>query len=333
MSQRDVTPSGGGLPFTLKPRVIVIAIIVIAVIALITSSFYVVDQTEQAVVLLFGKYTGRLSAPGLHFKLPFNIEKNYNVPTRVVQNMQFGFRTEQAGVTTLFSRGDYPEESVMLTGDLNIVDVEWTIQYLIVDPVAWLFNVENRETTIRDIAQSGMNQLVGDRAILDVIGPERSNIELLAEEAMNMRLAGYDLGINVTTVKLRNIVPPQGEVQDAFEDVNKAIQDMNRLINEGKEQYNREIPLARGQAEQIIQEALGYAAERVNEANGDVARFTAVLTEYAKNPDVTRTRLYIEMIEDVFADEEGTDLIDRNLENFIPLKTFQGQLPLPGVTP
>ena len=140
MSQRDVTPSGG-LPFTLKPRVIVIAIIVFAVIALITSSFYVVDQTEQAVVLLFGKYTGRLSAPGLHFKMPFNIEKNYNVPTRVVQNMQFGFRTEQAGVTTLFSRGDYPEESVMLTGDLNIVDVEWTIQYLIIDPVAWLFNV------------------------------------------------------------------------------------------------------------------------------------------------------------------------------------------------
>jgi membrane protease subunit HflK len=329
MSQRDVTPSGG-LPFTLKPRVIVIAIIVIAVIALITSSFYVVDQTEQAVVLLFGKYTGRLSAPGLHFKMPFNIEKNYNVPTRVVQNMQFGFRTEQAGVTTLFSRGDYPEESVMLTGDLNIVDVEWTIQYLIIDPVAWLFNVENKEDTIRDIAQSGMNQLVGDRAILDVIGPERSNIELLAQDAMNERLGGYDLGINVTTVKLRNIVPPQGEVQDAFEDVNKAIQDMNRLINEGKEQYNREIPLARGQAEQIIQESLGYAAERVNEANGDVARFTSVLTEYAKNPGVTRTRLYIEMIEDVFANEEGTDLIDRNLQNFIPLKTFQSQLP--GVT-
>ena len=325
MSERDVTPSGGGLPFTLKPRVIVIAIIVIAVIVLITSSFYVVDQTEEAVVLLLGKYS-RLSAPGLHFKLPFNFEKNYNVPTRVVQNMQFGFRTEQAGITTLYSRGDYPEESIMLTGDLNIIDVEWTIQYLIIDPVEWLFNVENKEKTIRDIAQSVMNQLVGDRAILDVIGPERSNIEIFAQESMNERLGGYDLGINVTTVKLRNIVPPQGEVQDAFEDVNKAIQDMNRLINEGKEQYNREIPLARGQAEQLIQQAQGYAAERVNEANGDVARFDAVLEEYLKSQDVTRTRLYIEMIEDVFADAEGTDLIDRNLENFIPLKTFQDQI-------
>ena len=325
MSERDVTPSGAGLPFTLKPRVIVIAIIVIAVIVLITSSFYVVDQTEQAVVLLLGEYS-RLSAPGLHFKLPFNFEKNYNVPTRVVQNMQFGFRTEQAGVTTLYSRGDYPEESIMLTGDLNIIDVEWTIQYLIIDPVDWLFNVENREKTIRDIAQSVMNQLVGDRAILDVIGPERSNIEIRAQESMNERLGSYDLGINVTTVKLRNIVPPQGEVQDAFEDVNKAIQDMNRLINEGKEQYNREIPLARGQAAQLIQQAQGYAAERVNEANGDVARFNSVLAEYIKSEDVTRTRLYIEMIEDVFANAEGTDLIDRNLQNFIPLKTFQDQI-------
>lgn len=325
MSERDVTPSGGGLPFSLKPRVIGIAIIVIAVIVLITSSFYVVDQTEQAVVLLLGRYS-RLSGPGLHFKLPFSIEKNYNVPTRVVQNMQFGFRTEQAGINTLYSRGDYPEESIMLTGDLNIIDVEWTIQYLIVDPKAWLFNVENKEKTIRDIAQSTMNQLVGDRAILDVLGQERSNIELLAQEAMNDRLGNYDLGINITTVKLRNIVPPAGQVQDAFEDVNKAIQDMNRLINEGKQQYNKEIPLARGQAEQLIQEAQGYAAERVNEANGDVARFNSVLERYAVSRDVTRTRLYIEMIEDVFEGEEGTDLIDRNLENFIPLKTLQNQI-------
>jgi modulator of FtsH protease HflK len=325
MSEKDVTPSGGSLPFTLKPRVIILAIIVIAIIVLVTSSFYVVDQTEQAVVLLFGRYS-RLTGAGLHFKMPFSIEKNYNVPTQVVQNMQFGFRTEQAGINTVYSRGDYPEESIMLTGDLNIIDVEWTIQYLIVSPTNWLFNVENREKTIRDIAQSIMNQLVGDRAILDVLGPERSNIEIRAQESMNERLGNYNLGINVTTVKLRNIVPPQGEVQDAFEDVNKAIQDMNRLINEGKEQYNREIPLARGQAEQLVQEALGYAAERVNEANGDVARFNSVLEEYLKSKDVTRTRLYIEMIEDAFEGAEGTDLIDRSLENFIPLKTFQGQI-------
>ena len=324
MSERDVSPSGG-MPFTIKPRLIVIAVIVIALIILITSSFFVVDQTEQGVVLRFGRVV-RTAGPGLNFKMPFGIEKNYNVPTQVVQTMQFGFRTETAGITSTFSRADYPEESLMLTGDLNIIDVEWTIQYLIVDPRAWLFNVENKEKTIRDISQSSINLLVGDRAILDVIGNERTAIEMQGQDLINERLGSYNLGVNVTTVKLRNIVPPRGEVQDAFEDVNKAIQDMNRLINEGKEQYNQEIPRARGEAEKLVQEARGYAAERVNEARGDVARFNSVLAEYSKNPDVTRTRLYIEMVEDVFAGERGTDLIDRNLGNFIPLKQLQGDL-------
>lgn len=323
MSERDVTPSGG-LPFSVKPRLVIIGIIVIAVIILVTSSFFVVDQTEQAVVLLFGRFS-RIAGPGLHFKMPFNIEKNYNVPTQVVQTMQFGFRTERPGVTTVYSRGDYPEESTMLTGDLNIVDVEWTIQYLIVDPRAWLFNVENREKTVRDISQSVINMLVGDRAILDVIGGERANIEIQGQKIMNDRFGSYELGINVIAVKLRNIVPPAGEVQDAFEDVNKAIQDMNRFINEGKESYNKEIPKVRGEAEQMIQEAQGYAAERVNEARGNVARFESVRAEYENNKDVTRTRLYIEMIENIFAGEEGTDLIDRNLENFIPLKQLRDQ--------
>ncbi|MBN1685303.1 MAG: FtsH protease activity modulator HflK [Spirochaetales bacterium] len=322
MSERDVSPSPGGLPFAIKPRLIVIAVIVIALIILIASSFFVVDQTEQAVVLRFGKFS-RVAGPGLNFKMPFSIEKNYNVPTQVVQNQQFGFRTERAGITSAFSRADFPEESIMLTGDLNIIDIEWTIQYLIVDPKAWLFKVEDRERTIRDISQSTLNRLVGDRAILDVIGNERTVIEVEGQRLLNERLKGYDLGINVTTVKLRNIVPPAGEVQDAFEDVNKAIQDMNRLINEGKEQYNSEIPRARGEAEKLIQEAMGYAAERVNAARGDVARFNSVLAEYSKNPDVTRTRLYIEMIESVFAGDKGTDLVDRNLDNFIPLKMLQ----------
>jgi modulator of FtsH protease HflK len=320
MSERDVTPPKG--PVKVKPRMVFIIIIVIAVLILILSSFFVVDQTEQSVVLTFGKFS-RIAEPGLNFKLPFGIERNYNVPTQVVQNMSFGFRTEQAGITTVYSEIDYPEESIMLTGDLNIVDVEWIIQYRIVDPKAWLFKVENRTKTIRDISQSVVNRLVGDRAILDVIGPERTAIEVQANIDLNDILKSYDLGINVTTVKLRNIVPPRGPVQDAFEDVNKAIQDMNRLINEGKEAYNKIIPQARGEADQIIQIAQGYAAERVNEARGDVARFSSVLEEYKKSKDVTRTRLYYEMIEDVFTGQEKSDLIDKNLKNFVPFKALQ----------
>ncbi len=323
MSEQDVTPRNQR--FQVKPKLVIIILAIILVIVLVASSIYVVDQTEEAVILLFGK-VNRVSEPGLHLKMPFGIEKNYNVPTQVIQNMSFGFRTERAGVNTVYSPGDYPEESIMLTGDLNIVDVEWVIQYRIVDPEAWLFNVENRTKTIRDISQSVINLLIGDRAILDVIGSERSNIELQGQERMNNLFAEYGLGINVTTVKLRNIVPPEGQVQDAFEDVNKSVQDMNRLINEGKEAYNKDIPKARGQADQMIQIAEGYATERVNNARGDVARFESVYTEYVKSKSVTRDRLYIEMMEDVFKESaEETDLIDRNLENFIPLKQLRDQ--------
>ena len=156
------------------------------------------------------------------------------------------------------------------------------------------------------------------------MGSERTPISIQAQEMMNRIFDDYELGISVTTVQLKNIVPPVGEVQDAFEDVNMAIQDMEKLINEGKESYNNEIPLAQGQASQMIQIAEGYATERVNEANGNVARFNAVLEEYRKNKDVTRARLYIEMIEDVFGSETGTDVIDKNLDNFLPLKSLQG---------
>lgn len=322
MSERDVSPPG--LPFSIKPKYIVTVVIIVVVIAMVMSSFFIVDQTEQAVVLRFGK-VNRIVGPGLQFKAPLGIEKNYNVPTQQIQKMEFGFRTQQAGINTAYSGADFPEESIMLTGDLNIVDVEWIIQYRISEPINWLFNVEFRQQTIRDISQSVINQLVGDRAILDVIGSARADIEQQGQDMMQNLFDQYGLGITVTTVKLRNIVPPMGEVQDAFEDVNKAVQDMNRFINEGKEQYNQQIPKARGQAQQLIQEAQGYAAERVNNAQGDVARFVSVLDRYEESPNVTRTRLYIETIEELFSNDEGTDLIDRGLENFIPFKGLPAQ--------
>jgi membrane protease subunit HflK len=302
---------------------------VVALIAIGLSSFFVVDQKEQGVVLLFGKFN-RLVEPGLSFKLPFGIERNYNVPTQLVLKQEFGFRTVRPGVTTVYSSQDFPDESIMLTGDLNIIDVEWIIQYQIVDPVKWLFEVEDQNKTIRDISQSMINLLVGDRAILDVIGPERANIELLSQEMMNELFDKYNLGIRVTTVKLQNIVPPEGAVQSAFEDVNKAIQDRSRLINEGKEAYNQSIPKAKGEAQQVVQESEGYATERVNRARGDVARFRAVLQEYNRNPQVTRNRLYLEMFEEVFRNADGTDLIDKNLQNFIPFKALADQAPQGG---
>lgn len=305
----------------LKPKTIVIIIVVLLIVIAAFSSFYMVDQKEQAVVLLFGKFN-RITEPGLHFKLPFGIEKNFNVPTQRILKEEFGFRTEEAGITTRYSSRDYSEESIMLTGDLNIVDVQWIIQYQIVEPMNWLFKVENQRKTIRDISQSVCNLLIGDRTIFDVIGSERTNIEQKGREMMNEFYKLYELGVRVTTVRLQDIVPPKGAVQDAFEDVNKSIQDLNRLINEGKEAYNNAIPKARGQAKQTIQAAQGYAAQKVNKAKGDIARFLAVYGEYRKNPKITRTRLYYEMIEEIFKETQNTDLIDKNLKNFIPFKSL-----------
>ena len=325
MAERDVTQTRMAGNFS--PRAVGVVIGVVVLFAIIVSSVFVVDQRETAVVLRFGRFQ-RFADEGLHFKLPFGIDRNINVETEQVKKLEFGYRTERAGVQTVFSPQDFPEESIMLTGDLNIVDVEWSIQYRIVNPRDYLFNVLDQEKTLRDISQSVINQLVGDRAILDVISSERESIEFIGQQRMNEIYASYGLGVNVTALKLQNIVPPKGAVQNAFEDVNKAIQDRSRFIEEGKEAFNQAIPRARGQALQIIQEAEGYREERINRAHGDTARFRAVYEEYQRNPQVTRSRLYFEMFEDVFMNADGTDLIDRNLDNFIPLKnlvpTFQG---------
>jgi len=304
----------------ITPAIALIAIVVIVLLIIFSTSFIVVDQTERAVITTFGKFT-RVAEPGLAFKWPFGIQKAYHVKTEIVQTEQFGFRTDKAGVVTQYSPKEFPEESTMLTGDLNIVSVEWIIQYRIIDPKAWLFNVSDRHKTIRDISQSVVNLLVGDRTILGVIGPERTAIQETAVQMMNEKFNEFGLGIRVTQVQLQNIVPPKG-VQDAFEDVNKAIQDMNRLVNEGKESYNSEIPKAQGQAEQVKEVALGYAAERVNKAKGDVARFNSVYDEYRKAPEVTRQRLYYEMIEDVFKGEKDVQLIDKRFSNFLPIKSL-----------
>ena len=304
--------------FSLKGPVIVVAVIAIAVIAFLSTSFIVVDQTESAVITTFGKYQKTVGA-GLHYKLPLGIQKAYIVKTKVVQTETFGFRTIKSGVVTQYSDQKFPNESTMLTGDLNIVDVEWIIQYRITDPRAWLFNVSEKQQTIRDISQSVLNRLVGDRLILGVIGPDRQTIQDNAVIMMNEIFTKYQIGIEITQVQLQNIVPPAG-VQDSFEDVNKAIQDMNRLINEGKEAYNSEIPKAKGQADQTLEIAQGYSTERVNKARGDVARFVSVLDEYRKAPEVTRKRLYYEMMDQVFSESAGVELIDKGFSNFLPLK-------------
>jgi membrane protease subunit HflK len=304
-----------------SPAMVLLVLAVIVVVILLGTGVYIVDQTEEAVVTRFGRYH-TTQGPGLQFKLPFGIDKSYKVNVKTVQTEQFGFRTVTSGIRSTYT--NQTSESTMLTGDLNIVEVEWIIQYRVVDPRAWAFNVMEQSRTIQDVSRSAINMLVGDRTIMDIMGPERSAIESAGAEFMNETFRGYGLGIDVIAVQLQNIDPPGG-VQEAFDDVNKAEQDMNRLINEGQQVYNAEIPKARGERERIVQEAQGYKTERINRANGDVARFNAVYEEYRRAPEVTRQRLYYEMVEEVFKGEEGTVLLDRNFDNFLPLRDLNAR--------
>jgi membrane protease subunit HflK len=292
----------------------------IFVLILLGTSVFIVDQAEEAVITRLGRFY-TIKGPGLQFKLPFGIDRNYTVNVRAVNTEEFGYRTLVRGATPTFA--GHTRESTMLTGDLNIIDIEWIIQYRVNNSRDWVFNVQERERTIRDVSRSVINMLVGDRAIMDIMSPERTAIELHGMDIMNETFREYGLGINVIAVKLQNVDPPAG-VQQAFDDVNMAIQDMNRLINEGQQIYNEEIPRARGEAERTVQVAQGYAAERVNMARGNTARFLAVLEEYRHAPEVTRQRLYYEMVEEVFKNEDGMTLIDRNLRNFLPMMNVTG---------
>ncbi|MDR2951676.1 MAG: FtsH protease activity modulator HflK [Treponema sp.] len=303
-----------------KPAALGLIAAGIVALILLGTSVFIVDQAEEAVITRFGKYL-TTKGPGLQFKLPFGIDRNYTVNVKAVQTAQFGFSTLKSGVSSTYA--SKTSESTMLTGDLNIVEVEWIIQYRITDSKAWVFNVMERERTIRDVSRSVINMLVGDRAIMDIMSPQRSAIEAAGIDLMNETFRSFKLGINVIAVKLQNIDPPAG-VQEAFDDVNKAIQDMNRLINEGMQVYNEEIPKAKGEAERVVLVSQGYKAERVNRANGDVARFNSVYDEYRRSPEVTRQRLYYEMIEEVFKDSGDVTIIDRNLDNFLPMMNLSG---------
>ena len=305
-----------------SPTMFGMIVVGMLVLIFLFTSVFIVDQAEEAVITRLGKYHVT-RGPGLQFKLPFGIDRNYTVNVRAVQTAQFGFVTMRSGISSTYA-ATKTRESTMLTGDLNIVEIEWIIQYRIVDSRAWVFNVMEKERTISDVSRSVTNMLVGDRAIMDIMSPERSAIEIAGVELMNETFRSYGLGIHVIAVKLQNIDPPSGSVQEAFDDVNRAIQDMNRLINEGMQVYNEEIPKARGEAERMVLVAQGYAAERVNRAKGDVARFNSVYEEYRRSPDVTRQRLYYEMIEEVFKDADGMALIDRNLDNFLPMMNVGG---------
>ena len=260
------------------------------------SSFYTVQPEERAVVKRFGRVIG-ITDPGLHFKLPFGLDEIQVVATERVLKQEFGFRTAESSPLerTRFSEEDFPSESLMLTGDLNIIQVEWVVQYRISDPIRYLYGMREPTGTLRDLSESVMRRVVGNRIGSEVLTIGRVEIANTARDEIQAAMDKYDNGIRVITVELQDVVPPP-RVQPAFNEVNEARQELERMINEATMQANQAIPRARGTANRIISEAEGYATERVNRSLGETARFTAVLSEYRSVPEVTRSRLYLETL-------------------------------------
>jgi modulator of FtsH protease HflK len=297
-------------------RLIASIVAIILLIFLAWTSGYTVQAESEGVVLRFGKFLKTVE-PGLHFKLPFGIDRVTVLPTRRQLKLEFGFVTP--GYTNPHQSGkDAREERSMVTGDLNAALVEWVVQYRIEDPKQYLFDVRNPDQTLRDLSEAAMREVIGDRTVDEVITIGRQDIEVSALARMQELAKRYTLGIRVDQVQLKNVNPP-AEVQASFNEVNKAQQDRENAINIANGDYNEAVPRARGQADQMIRAAEGYRFKRVNEAQGDIASFNAILAEYVKAPEITRTRLYLETMGDVLPATGEKIIIDDSMRNLFPI--------------
>jgi len=296
--------------------------VILAALALIIlgawTAYYTVPSDSVAVVQRFGKYLQEVP-PGLHFKLPLGVDAATIVPVKRQLKQEFGFSTP--GATDPYqatSPRDARRETEMVTGDLNAALVEWVVQYRISDPVKFLFEVREPAETLRYVSESVMREVVGDRTVDEVITIGRQEIETEALAKMQALSTKYTMGISIDQVQLKNINPPE-PVQESFNEVNQAQQEKEKLINEARRDYNKVIPLAEGEKDQRIREADGYRLKRVNEAEGDAARFTALLAEYSKAPEVTRRRIYIETLQDVLPAIRSKIIIDEQTRSILPL--------------
>ena len=299
-----------------------IKLILLAIVLLIVffGAFFQIEPEELGVITRLGKYT-RTVEPGLNFKIPF-METLYKIPVERQQKQEFGFRTTNAGVQSSFSKEDTKGESLMLTGDLNLADVEWVVQYRIDSPYNFLFKVRNPESTLRDISEACMRQVVGDRTVNEVLTVGRTEVANKAQELIQKLSKEYSLGVNIDQVVLQDVNPPD-QVKAAFNAVNQAQQEKETLINQAKSEYNKVIPKASGQAKETIQKAEGYALERVNNAQGEVARFNDLYTEYIKAPEVTKRRIYLETMSKVLPQLGQKIITDKGGNNVLPLLQMQ----------
>ena len=319
----------GGLPRIPRRTAAALLVLLLAVAAGF-GSLYQVQPEEVGVVLRFGEYV-RTTEPGLRAKLPL-AEQVLKVPVQRQLKQEFGFRTVDAGIRTLYAAPDrqFADEAVMLTGDLNVAVVEWIVQYRVADPYLFLFKVRNLGETFRAMNEAVMREVVGDRTVTEVLTVGRQEIESRVEERLQELANQYEMGITIDQVVLQDVNPPD-PVKPSWDEVNQAQQQRDRMINEARAEYNRVIPRARGEAQQTVLQAEGYALDRVNRSRGDAVRFTAIVEEYEDAPEVTRRRLYLETMQRILPQVGRKLYVDEDATGVLPLLSLDGNgtRPLP----
>ena len=296
----------------LLPTVVILFFLIV-----LKGMIYSVGPDEEGIIQRFGKYI-QTTTPGLHFKLPLGIDRVTKLRVKRIYKEEFGFRTLRPGIKTQYSEQGYQDESLMLTGDLNILDVRWVVQYRIKDPVKFLFATRDPQNNVRAISEVIIRRLVGDARVDEVLSTRREEIDQLAQHNIQQILDNYQTGIRVVTVKLLDVNPPQ-EVKAAFNEVNEAKQEKERLINQAWEAYNKVIPKAKGEAEGTISKAEGYSMDKINRAQGDTERFLEVLQEYKKAPQITKKRLYLDTMQEILPKAKQKYIIDSKQSSILPL--------------
>jgi len=289
----------------------------IGILFIAGTSVYTVDQDEVGVIRRFGKYV-RTTPPGLQWKLPFNIEKVDKVKVTRVYKEEFGYRTLEAGINTKYSSKSYDEEALMLTGDLNVLDVSWSVQFKLKDPVAVLFNIRDPQGTVRDISESAMRRVIGDYSVSEAVTTQKEEINQGVRKKLQEILDLYKSGIQIVKIELQDILPP-APVKASFNEVNEAQQEREKVVNQSWEAYNKITPKAKGEAEKTISEAEGYATARINEAKGDAAKFLSMYNEYKNAKDVSRRRMYLETMQEVLPKAGSIYIFEPQANSVLPL--------------
>jgi modulator of FtsH protease HflK len=293
------------------------AIAGILILMFVFSGVYSVGPDEVGIVRRFGKYA-RTANPGLNFKIPMGVERADNVKVQYIYKEEFGFRTLRSGIKSQYSSREYFDESLMLTGDLNVLVVEWIVQFKVNDPVKFLFKVRDQGETIRSVSEAVMRQVVGNNSVSEVLNTRRAEINQEVQDTVQEILDLYDTGLKIVTVKLQDVNPPD-EVKPSFNEVNEAKQEKEKMINNAWEAYNKAIPSARGEAEKTIKEAEGYALNEINTAKGDAARFIDTWEAYRNAKEVTRKRLYLETMNEILPKVGQKYIMDSLSGSILPL--------------